>query len=225
MHVSVPLVYSTIASEFSKTRYAHWNKVKQFIQSLTKYTIILDVGCGNGKYSNVRPDLVYVGCDITKELLDHADINKDNDSMKDLFQVSCERLPLKENTAGAAICIAVLHHIAGFQARVDVVTGILKTLDESGSALITVWAYEQTNVKKRDTKWKRVDANTTDYLIPWHAQDTTREVHWRFYHLFKLDETTELCECVIKALGMHQFSYTIEFEMDNWVVTFNRHQL
>ena len=211
--VNVVNTYASIANEFSHTRFSHWNKVKLFIESLEKHTILLDIGCGNGKYTNVRSDLVYIGCDITRELLAHADVPKANESMKDLFQVSCERLPLRPNSAGAAICIAVLHHIPTFESRIETVIGILQTLCESGGkALITVWAYEQRNTTKRDTKWKRVSLTSTDYLIPW------RDSHMRFYHLFTHDEAKQLCDAVMEK--MPNISYSIEFELDNWILGF-----
>ena len=214
---SVPKVYSSIATEFSRTRYSHWNKVKLFIESLQKYTVLLDVGCGNGKYTNVRNDIVYIGCDITKELLEHAHMTKLNESMKDLFQVSCERLPVRHNAVGGVICIAVLHHIPSPSARMAVVVSLIKTLESSGRALITVWAYEQMNTKKRDTKWKRTSPDSTDYLIPWNMQSSDK-VHWRFYHLFAYDEVKQLCEDVVKI--MKGVTYSIEFELDNWIMTF-----
>ena len=218
MIASVAHTYAAIADEFSRTRYNHWNKVKQFIESLDKYTILLDCGCGNGKYTNVRSDLVYIGCDITNELLQHANTAKSGDSMKDLFQVSCEKLPLRTNSAGAVICIAVLHHIASFEARVNVVIGLLKSLEPDGLAMITVWAYEQTNTKKRDTKWERVSPFTTDYLIPW------RGANLRFYHLFTHTEVEELCKSVCMQMPDSAFalSYSIEFELDNWVITWKK---
>ena len=120
---------------------------------------------------------------------------------------------------GAVICIAVLHHIEGFDARVNVVVGLLKKLEPNSSAstcaraLITVWAYEQANTTKRDTKWTRICPTSTDYLIPWRGN------HMRFYHLFTHAEVIELCEAVKKQ--MPQATYSIEFELDNWIIAFD----
>ncbi|KEG12726.1 tRNA methyltransferase [Trypanosoma grayi] len=43
-------VYDAIATHFSSTRYKAWPKVQAFIESLPKYSMVADVGCGNGKY-------------------------------------------------------------------------------------------------------------------------------------------------------------------------------
>lgn len=49
-NVHVYNVYENIASHFSETRHTPWPNVLQFVQSLEKGSILIDVGCGNGKY-------------------------------------------------------------------------------------------------------------------------------------------------------------------------------
>ncbi|KHG17683.1 Alkylated DNA repair alkB [Gossypium arboreum] len=43
-------VYDAIAPHFSSTRFAKWPKVAAFLESLPTGSLILDAGCGNGKY-------------------------------------------------------------------------------------------------------------------------------------------------------------------------------
>ncbi|KPA81221.1 hypothetical protein ABB37_03641 [Leptomonas pyrrhocoris] len=43
-------VYSAIADHFSGTRYKAWPKVAAFLEALPPFSIVADVGCGNGKY-------------------------------------------------------------------------------------------------------------------------------------------------------------------------------
>ncbi|CAI5473570.1 unnamed protein product [Closterium sp. Yama58-4] len=45
-------VYNAIAPHFSATRFARWPKVTQFLLSLPPGSLVLDAGCGNGKYLN-----------------------------------------------------------------------------------------------------------------------------------------------------------------------------
>lgn len=57
-------VYNTIAMHWHHTRgkrKVHWNKVKNFINSLSKGSIVADVGCGDGKYFNINPDIQIIG--------------------------------------------------------------------------------------------------------------------------------------------------------------------
>lgn len=43
-------VYSAIADHFSGTRYKAWPRVGAFLEALPPFSLIADVGCGNGKY-------------------------------------------------------------------------------------------------------------------------------------------------------------------------------
>ncbi|KDE02144.1 hypothetical protein MVLG_07283, partial [Microbotryum lychnidis-dioicae p1A1 Lamole] len=49
----VHLVYEHIASDFSRTRHSTWPFVQQWLQRLNENSLILDAGCGNGKYLGV----------------------------------------------------------------------------------------------------------------------------------------------------------------------------
>lgn len=53
-------VYDSIASHFSSTRHSPWPRVCQFLDSLPPGSILADVGCGNGKYLGVNPDVITV---------------------------------------------------------------------------------------------------------------------------------------------------------------------
>ncbi|GET93342.1 hypothetical protein, conserved [Leishmania tarentolae] len=43
-------VYSAIADHFSSTRYKVWPQVGAFLEGLPPFSLVADVGCGNGKY-------------------------------------------------------------------------------------------------------------------------------------------------------------------------------
>ncbi|KEP65699.1 UNVERIFIED_CONTAM: methyltransferase domain-containing protein [Hammondia hammondi] len=51
----VGAVYDRIAKHFSHTRYKPWPKVRAFLEGLPKYSLVVDVGCGNGKYLQCVP--------------------------------------------------------------------------------------------------------------------------------------------------------------------------
>lgn len=50
-------VYENVAGHFSETRSKKWPGVQQFLQSLEKGAMLVDVGCGNGKYLSERSDI------------------------------------------------------------------------------------------------------------------------------------------------------------------------
>lgn len=53
-------VYSSIAHTFSDSRYRPWPHVAAFMNTFTSGSFVLDIGCGNGKYMNLRNDLIMV---------------------------------------------------------------------------------------------------------------------------------------------------------------------
>ena len=53
-------VYDKIASHFSDTRHKPWPNVDSFIRSLSPGSILIDVGCGNGKYLGLTPSVYTV---------------------------------------------------------------------------------------------------------------------------------------------------------------------
>lgn len=48
-------VYDKIAEHFSATRYKPWPRVAHFLQHIKKGSIVLDIGCGNGRNMTVNP--------------------------------------------------------------------------------------------------------------------------------------------------------------------------
>jgi ubiquinone/menaquinone biosynthesis C-methylase UbiE len=65
-------VYDRIAPHFSHTRYKPWPKVESFLNGLPEYSVVLDIGCGNGKYLGVNEKLVMIGTDRSIGLLTAA---------------------------------------------------------------------------------------------------------------------------------------------------------
>jgi alkylated DNA repair protein alkB family protein 8 len=53
-------VYENIASHFSHTRHKPWPNVLSFVQSLPIGSLLVDVGCGNGKYFDSKTGIFEV---------------------------------------------------------------------------------------------------------------------------------------------------------------------
>lgn len=51
---------------------AHDLQVREFLESLPPCALIADVGCGNGKYFGVRPDVAVLGSDRSPKLAETA---------------------------------------------------------------------------------------------------------------------------------------------------------
>jgi SAM-dependent methyltransferase len=218
--VNVPVIYEKIAQHFDETRTSHWTKVKEFILSLPRNSFLLDIGCGNGKYASVRKDIYYIGTDITLPLLYKS---KFHTVSTEVFRSSCiDKLPIKPASMDAILHIAVLHHFATYEERLRILLSFFHYLSLSGRLIVTVWAYEQSNVKKRDVKWKRISSDTTDYLIPW-LDKHTKVTYQRFYHLFPKEEICQLIDDILQIYS--NYESILSFDCDNWVVEFRPKQI
>ncbi|XP_022670400.1 alkylated DNA repair protein alkB homolog 8-like isoform X1 [Varroa destructor] len=138
MHVHE--VYDDIAKHFSGTRYAQWPRVVEFLQSLPRGSLVADIGCGNGKNMRVegRSDLVFLGSDRSVGLLDICRQRK-----LEVALIDCLQQPLRAGTFDAAICIAVLHHLANYERRREGLSQLIQLVRSGGKILVYVWAKEQ----------------------------------------------------------------------------------
>lgn len=131
-------VYDAIAPHFSSTRFAKWPKVAGFLNSLKPGSVILDAGCGNGKYLGFNPDCFYIGCDISPSLIDICTRRG-----HEVMVADAVNLPYRTNFGDAAISIAVLHHLSTESRRRKAIEELVRVVRRGGLVLITVWAVEQ----------------------------------------------------------------------------------
>uniref|UniRef100_A0A3P8THT8 tRNA (carboxymethyluridine(34)-5-O)-methyltransferase n=1 Tax=Amphiprion percula TaxID=161767 RepID=A0A3P8THT8_AMPPE len=232
-------VYDAIASHFSSTRHSPWPRVCHFLTSLPPRSVLADVGCGNGKYLGVNPDVI-VGCDRSSALIQICAERGFHTFVSDALSV-----PLRTASCDACISIAVVHHFSTQERRLAAVRELVRLLKPGGRALIYVWAFEQEynkqkskylkeNNKDRVTDGKlsvhtnRTAFNTQDLLVPWHLKEGKKRgdeesgdklesgpapVFHRYYHVFQQGELEQLCAQVngVKV----QSSY---HDQGNWCV-------
>ncbi len=169
-------VYSEIADHFDKTRYHTWPKIKDFVMSLKKNTLIYDIGCGNGRNMKIRDDCVFIGCDNNEELLTQA-------KKKDLncFYGDNLALPFADDCAESVLSIAVIHHFSTYERRLTALSELFRILKKGGLILIYVWAYEQNKFKDSEK----------DTMLEWNNQ-TNGKVLKRYYYLFSKGELDNL---------------------------------
>ncbi|XP_073144002.1 tRNA (carboxymethyluridine(34)-5-O)-methyltransferase isoform X2 [Henckelia pumila] len=140
-------VYDAIAPHFSSTRFAKWPKVQLFLNSLPSGSLILDAGCGNGKYLGLNPKCYFVGCDISAPLIGIC-----ADKRHEVLVADAVNLPYLTGYVDAAISIAVLHHLSTECRRKKAVDELIRVVKLGGLVLITVWAWEQED-KSLVNKW------------------------------------------------------------------------
>ncbi|RPB00072.1 S-adenosyl-L-methionine-dependent methyltransferase [Choiromyces venosus 120613-1] len=214
-------VYEHIAPHFSATRFKPWPIVEKFLCNLPIGAVGLDVGCGNGKYLTVNPNVFIVGSDRSSSLIGIARGRKIQDS----FVADALDLPHPDSRFDFAISIAVIHHFSSPERRCHALKSILATLkvpndnSDGGRALIYVWALEQKNSRRG---WDEGDQQ--DVFVPWvmskqfsstnaKAKGKGRDeklTYMRYYHLYRKGE---LEADIARAGGRVQES---GYEKDNW---------
>ncbi|KAG0342004.1 tRNA methyltransferase, has a role in tRNA modification [Podila minutissima] len=148
-------VYQVIAPHFSATRYKPWPVVEEFLTTMPAGYIGADVGCGNGKYIGVNPNLFMVGSDRSSNLISICGERGHEAMVADGLA-----LPYRSGFFDFAISIAVIHHFISPERRVAAIEEILRVVRVQGRVLIFVWALEQTG--KRD-----FDKDVQDVFVPW----------------------------------------------------------
>ena len=131
-------VYDAIAPHFSSTRFAKWPKVATFLSSLPSGSLVLDAGCGNGKYLGLNRYCFFIGCDISPSLIKIC-----ADREHEVLVADAVNLPYRTGFGDAAISIAVLHHLSTENRRRKAIEELVRVVKKGGLVLITVWAVEQ----------------------------------------------------------------------------------
>ncbi|XP_053963945.1 alkylated DNA repair protein alkB homolog 8 [Anastrepha ludens] len=147
--LNVHSVYERIAPHFSETRHTPWPRVAEFLRSFPTGSVLLDVGCGNGKYLQCNGDALNIGCDRSKGLLSaclvraKAANESSNACLPSAFRCDCLQVPVRTQSVDGCISIAVIHHLATVERRLAAVQEMARLLRPGGRALIYVWAKDQ----------------------------------------------------------------------------------
>ena len=108
-------VYEKIAPHFSDTRYKPWPMIVEYLNSLEDGSLVADVGCGNGKYLGVNPNLNMIGTDRSFNLIGCA---RERSQQFQTFVADSLTLPLRSNAFDSVISIAVVHHFSSNSLRI-----------------------------------------------------------------------------------------------------------
>ncbi|KAL6258325.1 hypothetical protein P5V15_010272 [Pogonomyrmex californicus] len=235
-------VYEEISSHFSETRQKPWPNITKFLESLEKGTLLLDVGCGNGKYLCENWNIYKMGCDRSSGLIDIC--------RKRGFEVlhcDCLHLPYRDDSMDAVISIAVIHHLSTQKRRLRAISEMIRILRPKGKCLIYVWAKEQRKDSvdsfylKYGKRNKKIESKETDrsesinykkitecnLTLPIHENGTnfahndmlvpwtkkSGECHLRYYHVFEEGELAKLCT-EISTVSIKEVYY----DQGNWCV-------
>ncbi|EFN89740.1 Alkylated DNA repair protein alkB-like protein 8 [Harpegnathos saltator] len=227
-------VYEEISNHFSETRHKQWPNVTKFLGNLEEGTLLLDVGCGNGKYLCGNENIYKLGCDHSSGL---AEICRNRGF--EVLLCDCLYLPYRDKSVDAVISIAVIHHLSTRDRRKRAIAEMMRVLRPNGKCLIYVWAKEQRRdsaesfylkyESKNKDKYREINRRISEYqltlpihenrtnfvhsdmLVPWKKKGGERFL--RYYHVFQEGELAELC-AEISATMLK----SVYYDQGNWCV-------
>jgi tRNA (uracil-5-)-methyltransferase TRM9 len=177
---SVRETYDEIAVHFAKTRAYPWPETEDFLAEVGPARRGLDVGCGNGRNTELLADAVdhATGVDSSRGLLETAEDRAAERAWTASFcQADAARLPIAADTIDVAIYVATIHHLPDRETRVASLDELARVLAPGGTALVSAWAtvHDRFDVDPdADTGFD----TTVDWTLP------GGETVPRYYHIY-----------------------------------------
>ena len=178
-------VYNTIAKDFSKTRTFLWHDLKDLRRYVEKGNTVVDIGCGNGRLSQLfwNLDVNYIGIDQSKNLIDIA---RERFPDGRFFVNNMIKTTLQDSIADTVFCIAAFQHLPSREFRVDALMEMRRILKPGGTIVMMNW-----NLYSDWARQKYTCNGGGDFSIPWKNKDG-QVLGMRFYHGFLFEELHEL---------------------------------
>ncbi|KAM4808618.1 putative tRNA methyltransferase 9B [Rhinophrynus dorsalis] len=146
-------VYESTAPYFNEVQSKAWPKVRQFLLEQKPGSLVVDIGCGTGKYLSVNSEIYNLGCDYCEPLVEIARSNKHEVMVCDNLN-----LPFRDQCFDTVISIGVIHHFSTKQRRIRAIKEMARVLLPGGQIMLYVWAMEQ--------KSRRFEKQ--DVFVPWN---------------------------------------------------------
>lgn len=195
---NVKEVYEEIAEHFDVTRVNKWAWVENFLNNFKKNSLILDLGCGNGRNMNHK-DIKFIGVDNCDKFVSIC-----NNKGLNIINSNITKIDLENQKADGIICIAVFHHLSTLENRIDALKEMKRLLKPGGKILLSIWSINQ------PIKTRRKFNNYGNNIVIWNSYG---KIYERYYYIFKIDEIKSL----FRLLGLLVLKY--EYSCGNEVFT------
>jgi ubiquinone/menaquinone biosynthesis C-methylase UbiE len=176
----VRATYDEIADGFAATREYAWPEVVAFVErDADGGGTALDLGCGNGRHSELLAEHVdrVLGVDASRELLALARERATERGWAETFAPvtgDAATLPLPDDSVDVAVYVATLHHLPTRALRVESLRELGRVLTPDGRALVSAWSTEHDRFAGHDEGF--------DTTVDWTQPDG--ETVGRYYHIY-----------------------------------------
>lgn len=175
--------YDEFASEFSESRQIFWEELKFLKEYAQKGDRILDIGCGNGRLSDLfkNEGMEYTGIDFSEKLIKIAKEERGKNGK--FIQANALDLPFENNSFDTIFSIAVLHHTPSKENRMRFIFEANRVLKPGGVCVLTVWNTLNRKFAKAHMAHflKKISGNSDldfgDIIIPFGKQKRQRYIH------------------------------------------------
>jgi ubiquinone/menaquinone biosynthesis C-methylase UbiE len=137
---------------------------------------VLDLGCGNGRFSKYLQETDYTGADFSEKMIEQAKKRFPN---KKFIVANVLNLPFKDNIFDKIYSVAMIHQIPSHKYRLEALLEIKRVLKPNGQIFLTAWKASGTPPLRC---FERVEGK--DVFLK-------RE---RYYYLFEKGELSKLAE-------------------------------
>lgn len=203
--------YAAFARPFADSRSVADPALTAILPYIPPRARVLDVGCGNGRLALLldreRPGTTYLGIDATPELI--AVARRWAETLTNVaaeFRVVDVTGPgwvsrVGNPTYDCVICLAVLHHLPGYELRARVLREMAGLLASDGRVILSTWQFlDSPRLRRKIVDWSEAGIASEalepgDYLLDW--QRGGRGL--RYVHLMDEAEVERLAE----ASGLH----------------------
>jgi SAM-dependent methyltransferase len=186
-------IYNIIGEHFDTTRSYIWKCVIDFMKLIPKNSILLEIGCGNGKHLKYRNDILSLGLDNSEKMIEICHNKK-----LPIIKADIHNLPFRDNSIDNIICVAVLHHLKGKSQQKKAIQNMIRICCDNGLILITVW--DTSIVLKKKKSHIKCLANN-EYLIGYKMSDLNT-IHYRYYNLFNKQSILDRIEGMVDIITL-----------------------
>jgi ubiquinone/menaquinone biosynthesis C-methylase UbiE len=177
--------YNLISSSFATSRDRLWPEMKFLFDYAKENERVLDIGCGNGRFSQYLEKADYMGIDFSQKLIEEA---KKRFPQKNFLMADALSLPFENESFNKVYGIAVIHHIPSFEYKLKILLEAKRVLMSGGYLFLTAW-----NLTEKNKKFliKNTLQNLFSFSFSWQDFFIKRK---RYYYLFKKNELSSLAK-------------------------------